>query len=265
MDLEHHIRVWWRWRALLGAGLLLAVTVAVLVTFKPTFSGGPDLKWRGSATYTSTSRLFVTQPGFPWGRATLPGLAPGGVADPAVKGESFATPDRFANLALVYSYIAQSDLIRKLISPEPLVDQITVSTPSIPGSSDPLPLLEIAAKATEPRDAQRLNEGAIEALRGYLNTELDANSVKAQDRVQLQVLNPPLAGELTGGRSMTLSFVAFLLEIVAALFLVYVLETLRRGRADAATADGEFVVVEDGTQELEDWTSVPTASSSRVA
>jgi hypothetical protein len=265
MDLEHHIRVWWRWRALLAAGLLLAITLAVLVTFKPTLSGGPGLEWRSSPTYTSTSRLFVTQPGFPWGRATLPGLAPGGVADPSVKGETFATPDRFANLALVYAYIAQSDLIRKLISPQPLLDQITVSTPSIPGSSDPLPLLEIASKATTARDAQKLNDGAIEALRRYLNDELDANEVKAQDRVELQVLNPPRAGTLTGGRSMTLSFVAFLLAMVATLVLVYVLESMRPSIPDDAVVEDAFGDIEDEAQGLENWTSIPAAGSSRVA
>lgn len=260
MDLEHHFRVWWRWRALLGAGLLLAVTVAVLVTFKPSVIG---LQWRSEPVYTSTSRLFVTQPGFPWGRATLPG-AVAGIQDPNIKGESFATPDRFANLALVYSYIAQSDLIRGLVSPEPLTDQITVSTPSIPGSSDPLPLLEITAKADDAKLAQRLNEGSIEALKDYLNTELDDNKVDAQDRIELQVLNPPKAGELTGGRSLTLSAVAFILVMVATLVLVYVLENVRRKPEDDV-GDGGFKIVEDDSHTLADWTTLPAADSSRVA
>jgi hypothetical protein len=261
MDLEHHIRVWWRWRVLLGAGLILAVVVAILVTFKPTFVG---VQWRSDPVYTSTSRLFVTQPGFPWGRATLPGAAPGGIEDPNVKGESFATPDRFSNLALVYSYIAQSDLIRRLISPEPLTDQITVSTPAVPGSSDPLPLLEITANAQDPRDAQTLNKGAIEALKGYLNRELDNNEVDAQDRIVLEVLNPPEKGELTGGRSLTLSAVAFILVMIATLVLVYVLEAVRRKPEDDLI-DGGFKIVEDDTALTGDWSTLPATDSSRVA
>src|SRR3954467_9425685 len=172
MDLRHHLLVWWRWRVVLAAGLLLAVMLGTLVSFKPTLAGGPSLKWRNPATYSSTSRLFVTQPGFPWGRATLPGANPNEINK---SGTNFAAPDRFSNLALVYSYIAQSDVIRSLISPSPVTDAIQVSAPVIPGSSDPLPLLEISTKARTSADAQRLNAATIRALGGYLKEQLDDN------------------------------------------------------------------------------------------
>ena len=98
MDIMHHVRIVWRWRRIALAGCLLAGVLAILVSFKPSTSG---LEWRSQATYMSSSRLFVTQPGFPWGRATLP------TADAAVpvspdseKLKSFAPPSRFNELAV---------------------------------------------------------------------------------------------------------------------------------------------------------------------
>jgi hypothetical protein len=171
--------------------------------------------------------------------------------------EVFATPDRFSNLALVYAYIAQSDLIRKLIPPpRPLEDQIQVITPSIPGSSDPLPLIEITTEATGATGAQALNNAVIKALRNYLNRELDANDVKASDRVTLQVLNPPQPGKLTAGRSPTLSLVAFILVMIAALVLVYVLESNRPVMADPAPFDEDLPF-----DDPDDWASLPRTKS----
>jgi len=263
MDLRHHLRVWWRWRGVLAAGLLLAAVLGTLVTFKPSFNGGPSLKWRTPATYSSTSRLFVTQPGFPWGRATLPGANPNEVNK---TGTNFAAPDRFSNLALVYSYIAQSDVIRDLISPRPLTDQIQVTNPYIPGTGDPLPLLEITTKGETPQAAQRLNAETVRALGGFLKKELDANQVAPKDRVQLQVLNPPDAGVLTAGRSKMLSIVAWLLVMIAALTLVYVLENLhpsapprnRDDEAPVALLEDEDLSVEP---EHDPWPAAATRSS----
>src|SRR3954471_9087277 len=266
MDLRHHLLVWWRWRVVLAAGLLLAVMLGTLVSFKPTLAGGPSLKWRNPATYSSTSRLFVTQPGFPWGRATLPGANPNEINK---SGTNFAAPDRFSNLALVYSYIAQSDVIRRLIYPRPLTDQIQVVTPNIPGSADPLPLLEITTKAPTAVGARRLNTETIKALDGFIKKELDDNQVAAKDRVQLQVLNPPDPGALTAGRSPTLSVVAWILVMIATFTGVYVLENLysplppsRERQPTVSLVDPEEDEGDDLDPQPDQWPATPAAGTS---
>src|ERR687895_17826 len=105
MDLRLHMDVLRRWRAVLAAGAVLAVVLGVLVTFKVSPSG---LEWRSQATYESTSRTFVTQAGFPWGRTTLPGSDPTQPVVPDSDGprRSFAPPARFTELATIYSYLA---------------------------------------------------------------------------------------------------------------------------------------------------------------
>jgi hypothetical protein len=220
MDLRNHIRVWWRWKSIIGVGLTLAVILAILASFSV---GGGGIHWRSPAVYTSTSRLLVTQPGFPWGRATLPGTQPGAVTTRS--SQDFASPDRFANLATIYAYLAQSAQVNSLIRPHPLADQITV-TPQFMGSGTPLPLMTVDTKGPTPLAAQRLNLATIRATTEYLNKESDASAVPAGQRVQLDVLNPPHLGALTGGRSPMLSAVAFILALVGTLALVYILENL---------------------------------------
>jgi hypothetical protein len=224
MDIRHHSRILWRWRAVLVGGLLAGALLAVLVTFKVSPSG---IEWRSSATFTSASRTFVTQPGFPVGRATLPGANPTDLVDPNdPAARTFAPEERFSELAVVYSYLAKSDQVRKLMSPAPINEQMEVVTVPNPVTGDPLPLLEITTTANSRSGAQALNRAVIHALGKYLSENVAANKVPKDERVQLEVLNPPKSGALAGGRSITLSVIVFLLALVATTVAVYVLENL---------------------------------------
>jgi hypothetical protein len=224
MDLRYHMSIIWRWRAILVAGLLLALSVSYLVTFKPGL-GKPE--WRSAATYTSTSRTAVTQPGFPWGRATLPGADPNQPVVPdGQRLRSFAPPQRFTDLAVVYAYLAQSDQVRDLISPRPFAEQINVATVPNPATGDPLPIIEIATTGTSAAGAQKLNRATIAALRQYLERNVRENEVPLEDRATLEVLNPPKPGFLVAGRSLSLSVIAGLLALALTFVAIYVLENL---------------------------------------
>jgi hypothetical protein len=264
MDLRHHVRVWWRWKPLLIVGFLLAVLLGILATFKPSGSG---LKWRTEAVYSTKSRLFVTQPGFPWGRVTLPGAVNGqqsAAPTPQDKanGVDFADPARFSNLAIVYAYLAQSDQVRELIRPLPKPGQINVVWQAT-GSGDALPLLELTSKANTAEGAKVLNTKAIKAMKGYLSSQLDASNVPAGQRVEIQVLNPPQVGKLESGRTPTLSVVAFVLIMVGTLLLLYVLENLyptaaRAGlRLEESPGDQRWTEAGGGRREdLQGWPPV---------
>lgn len=235
MDLRHHILVWFRWRAILAAGVVLAVILGILVSFKPVLSGsGVDLKWRSQAVYTTKSRLLVTQPGFPLGRTTLPGVVAGqnGTAQTTTQDKNtdpskvdFADPSRFSYLAIVYSYLAQSEPVRALIHPKPAPDDLSVVYQGTQ-NGDALPLLEITTKGASPAAVQELNFKAIQALRGYLDQQLTEAGVPEAQRVSLQTLNPPDLGSLSSGRTPTVSAVVFILVLVGTLLLVYILENL---------------------------------------
>jgi hypothetical protein len=224
MDIRHHLRILWRWRAVLAIGLVLGSVLAVLVTFKVSPGGA---EWRSKPTYTSTSRTIVTQRGFPLGRAALP--MPSVTQLPTRDGSSvprFAPAERMTELAVVYSYIAKSDQVKRLITPVPLDQQINVAAVSNPSTGDPLPLMEIATTANTSGGARALNRAVIQALKQYLQRNGEANGVPQNERVTLDVLNSPPPGALVGGRTPTLSVVLWLLALAATLVAVYVLENL---------------------------------------
>jgi hypothetical protein len=238
MDIRYHLRILSRWRALVACGLVLAAIAGVLASFSVSTSG---LEWRSDATFRSESRTFVTQAGFPWGRTTLPGADPTAV-DPAElttpdgeRRRTFAPPARFTELATIYTYLAQSDVVRRLMDPVPAEDQLSVATVPNPATGDPLPLLSIHATANSAEGAQALNREAIEALRQYLQLNIRQNGVPQDERVKLQVLNPPSVGAMIGGRAITASVLMALLVLVGTFVAVYVLENLypstRRSRA----------------------------------
>jgi hypothetical protein len=71
MDMQLYLRILWRFKPLVAAGLLLAIPLAVLSFAKVSFAGGsPSLKYRQAQTWQSEAVLFVTQRGFPWGTTT---------------------------------------------------------------------------------------------------------------------------------------------------------------------------------------------------
>jgi hypothetical protein len=237
MNLRRHFEVLWRFRLILIVAAVLGIALAILAVFRPTSSG---LKWRADEVWTSQSTILVTQKGFPWGRVILPGpqatagtTLPDGTpiqeTDESKNKEEFADPGRFANLGILYSYFAKSDRVRALMRPMPSEDQLMVTpVPASQNTTEVLPLLNIETSATTPRVAAELNGSAIEALKSYLEREQATNNIDRDDRVLIEVLNPPGTPQLLIGRSKTPAVVAFVLVMALALALVYALDNLYR-------------------------------------
>ena len=73
MDLNLYLRVLWRFRLIVVVGFVLAITVAFASVAKVGADGSLSISYRQQPTWQGTTRLFVTQQGFPWGRTVLPG------------------------------------------------------------------------------------------------------------------------------------------------------------------------------------------------
>lgn len=244
MDLRRHIQVLWRFKAIVLGGVALGVVMAILASFSVSFSGGPKLEWRSDQTYGSVSTLFVTQTGFPWGRVTLPEPALLGAdptieqPDPATMDEKtrreYAAPERFSDLAVVYSYLARSDQVRALIRPQTAPDQILITPIQNPSTGAGLPLLLIETHAKSQEMAVKVNEASIEALRQYLREQQNEADIPDGARVRIQVLNPPMPAGVTEGRTYMGSVIALILAIAGAIALAYLLENLRSSREQAS-------------------------------
>jgi hypothetical protein len=210
MDLALYFRVLWRFRALVLAGLSLAVVLTFLSIAKIDLKNGVHISYRKPQTWASTTTLMLTQKGFPVGRATYGG-------------------QQFPSLAVLYARIASSDRIKQMIAGNgPLGGEITADASVLPNNPTyPLPLVDITALASNQQTAVRLAGRASRALRTYVSSQQDLSGIPAGQRVVLDQLQRPEPPVLVVGRKKTLPITIFLGVMIATLGLAFILENLR--------------------------------------
>ena len=250
MELRRHLQVLWRFRLVIVAGVLFGTMVAILASFHVKLDPLPALSWRSDQTFESNSTLFVTQNGFPWGRVTLPAVenpglgnaAPAAEEDKNGKRREYGAPERFSDLAVLYSYLATSQQVRALVAMRSKPDQISITPVMNPASGTGLPLLKVGTTAKTGANAQQLNSATLDALKRYLQEEQERAGISPELRVEIQVLNPPGRAVVKEGRSYMGSLIAFVLAIGAAIGLAYLLENLRPRRP--GPTDDEMLLAE---------------------
>jgi hypothetical protein len=234
VDITQHLRVIRRWHRVLVASAVLGTVLAGLFLFKVSPSG---IEFRRPEKWESTSTLLVTQRGFPWGRTTLPGTdgsdapaatAPATAAKPGEAATSFANPQRLSLLAIIYSFISQSNAIDQVGTPLPPGGEVTAQELSNQ-SSGSLPLFKLTTAAQTGPAADRLNAERTRALIKYLSDQQDANQVPSGQRVEVSVLNRPFAARIASHGAMLGAAILFL-ALAAGLAACYLLESLRLSR-----------------------------------
>jgi hypothetical protein len=255
MNPVRHLEMLQRHKRILAGGVVLGILLAVLALYKPTLSGGVKLEARTPSVYAAESKIIVTQEGFPWGRGALPGVNSDLVDENGQPIESedqtrFVDPGRFAYLAWIYSHFLTGDEVRKMLPHHPPGRGI-LAQPVMAGggmSADALPMIQLRTSAASAGDAQRLNAEAVEALETYIKSNQDSGQVPKGERVELQIVNRSFGAALVEGKPYSLALAAFVLALVCALALAWLLEKLRASREwDTA----ELIVAEQfgGTRE----------------
>jgi hypothetical protein len=261
MNLARHIQVLWRFRAVVAIGLLLGIVLAFLAAYKV-----PSMERRGVESWSASSDIFVTQPGFPWGRVTLPttpapGTDTGSDSDSGNSNTPFADPARFSTLALLYSNLAMSDVVRSMLPEKPTPDQISTRVLDATGNAAFLPIITLTTNAGSAEDAMALNRHLIQGLQRYLAQQQRDSETPDNERVQLSVLNAPKGATLMAGRSMTLPLLALMLCVLAAIAVAHILENLRPRAAEAH--DGLLVSDDFLVSDLDGYQPPATAAPSR--
>jgi hypothetical protein len=189
------------------------------------------VKYRDSQLWASTTRLGVTQNGFPWGRL-LAQIFEG--EEPKSPEIPVANPARLNELAVLYAELATSDPVRRLMLRDGPVRGKILATPVVGGDNRVmLPLIDLTAIATSPRGAVQLAERSATAVGTYIRDQQRANNVPASDRVVIQQLEQPKQPTIWQGRSKTLPIVVFFAVMLATVGLAFLLENLRpRSRAE---------------------------------
>src|SRR5262245_61143016 len=190
MDLGLYARVLWRFRLLVVAGFILALALAILSMARVSPSG---FTYRQSQLYESTTRLGVTQNGFPWGRLFATEPSKDGAAVPMTPAEQaaklgipIADPNRFNNLAILYAELATSDPVRRLMLRDGPIGGKISAVPVVVQQNIVLPFIDLTAIARTPQGAIRLAQRSADALQNYIRDQQTANNVPSTDRVVIQ-------------------------------------------------------------------------------
>jgi hypothetical protein len=235
MDFHLYSRVLWRFKWLVALGLVLGASLGLLSVVRVSSDG---LTYRQSELWTSTTRLGVTQNGFPWGRLLAQEVTPDEQAERL--GIPLADPNRLNTLAVLYAELATSDPVRRqMLEDGPLRGKI-IATPVVVGENRVmLPFIDVAAIATSPRGAVVLAQRAADAFGVFMRDQQVANRVPAADRVIVQQLVRPKPPKLFQPRSKTMPVVVFLAVMFATIGLAFLLENLRPPRRPEEDAQSE--------------------------
>lgn len=232
MDLLNHLQVMARWKRVIIAGILVGVLIALAFTFRVSFDGGVKVGYRQAEEWKATSTLFVTQPGFPWGRTTLPSIDPNQTTAQQRSDQSFADPSRLSVLAVIYAFLAPSQPVDQIGGAAPPGTTVTAREISTP-NGNPLPLLVIETTAPTSIQAKALNRERTLAMLRYLRDQQNQNEVPRGQRVQLKLLKGPEAAKVSSHGAM-LAIAMVFLAALASLGAAYLFENLRLARAARA-------------------------------
>ena len=219
MDLRLYLRVIWRFRVLVGVGLVVACALAFFSYAKISFKGGsPKISYRQSQTWQATSLVFLTQKGFPYGYTVLPytpysqGGQQGGSSAPSYV-PKYASPGTFTQLAFYYAPFVQSDGFMKLLRQRThvagIVQAHTIIDPTLRLA---IPYLDIVGYSTTNAGAVALANAGGDALSQYIVSQQNANAVPSKQRVVAEVVSRPQSASISTGRKrrrQSLSFSPF--------------------------------------------------------
>lgn len=220
MDVGLHLRVLWRFKYVVALGLLLAIGLAAFSLVRVSFGHGLKVSYRSREKWQSSSTLFLTRNGFPWGQA------------PSTDPKAFGNADvaQYQQLAVLYSHLALSDSVKALISPsgrlapdesldaQPGFDRVTGST---------LPLITITGIASTPMRAATLSLRAARAFETYLGSQQQQGRIPDSQRVSVELVQKPNLPTLLQGRSKTLPMVIFIAVMALVFGLAFLLENFR--------------------------------------
>jgi hypothetical protein len=233
MDFGRFIQVAWRFRLLLGIGLVLATLAALMSFARIGLDGGkPSVTPRESPTYVSASTVLVTQSGFPWGRAILDDMieAAGGGADGAepVLIPKYGDPGRYSGLAAIYAELAKGDAVQRRAmqgaKPGEYYETMVVQQP---GQATGLPMIYFKGYGPSPDAAVMMAQRSSKAFIAYLDEQQASSGIPESKRVEVVITQTATAPTVFLKRSFVRPVVLFLLVSMIFLALAFGFENLR--------------------------------------
>jgi len=227
-------------RTVVIVGTAVAVLLAAMALVHVSPSG---VAYRSPPTYVATTTMFVTQPGFPWGRTVLNEyLKAQGGGPNAAPVPKYADPGRLAYLAGLYARLAGGDGVKKIVDPTGKkslryqVDQVTTSDGS------PFPLINVSAFAGSGPAAVSLANRVSAALQTYVARNQTLGNVPEATRVSLPFVHRAERAKVFEGVKYTAPLMLFVLGMAVTIFVAFVRHNVQLGRA-AQLGDAQALLV----------------------
>jgi hypothetical protein len=219
--------------------VLVGTAIAVLLAFMALVRVSPSgVAYRSPPTYVAGTTLFVTQPGFPWGRTVLNEYlkAQGGGpnAQPVSK---FADPGRLSYLAAIYARLAGGDAVKKIIDPTGKKSLRYEVSQAVTSDGSVYPLINISAFSQTPSQAISLANRVAAALKTYVARNQTEGDIPAATRVSLPTVNRADRATVFQGVKFTAPLMLFVLAMALTIFAAFVRQNVQLGRS-AQVHDG---------------------------
>jgi hypothetical protein len=218
MDFPLYFRVARQHKTVLTIGLVLSLTLAGLMAM------------RAKPVWQAQTTIWVTQDGFPWGRAipNMTGPVTPASPNPNAFGPPTADPNRFITLAILYSHLANGDPVRRILLKQGPIDgkYEAAPVPSDDGNGY-IPFIDFTALAGSKKGAVDLVLRATNGFRTYLEHQQELNAISDQNRVQLPVVKYPDKPVIVAGKSLTRPIFVFLLAVIATIGMTLAVERFR--------------------------------------
>lgn len=230
MNLRLYIRALRRFWLIVAFGLVLAIALAFAAVAKVSYAHGSlSVSYRQQQVWLSTTRLLVTQKGFPWGRLVVPTSTPQSApttGEPASPSLQFADPTRLEGLAVLYAQLINGNPIQQEIrSVDARKNVLGATAVTDPTTGSLLPLIDVVGRGDSRQEAVRVSQAGATLFRSYIADQQASAEIPRNGRVLLQVVSDQV--NLVAGRKKTLAGVAFLAVMIATVGLILVLENLR--------------------------------------
>jgi zinc-ribbon domain len=215
-------RFWW----LLVLGVGVAAIAAIMAVYRVELSP-PGLEKKDQPTYTASSRLLITSAEQPYVRTRI-------TQEQTVGGEvqEYSTPPDIGTLitaANLYPVLIESDEVATLRDEMagPLPGAITtraiyeVNSPSRFELSQ-IPVIEVFGHAGSPGDAIAITRATVDAFQRYIERAQNSAGLRRSERVLVQEIQEPAGAAASGGGSLSLPLMLFVV-IAAAFFALAIL------------------------------------------
>ena len=229
------LKQYW-WVLVLGIGVAIMAAIAAVYRID-LGSVPPGLEQRAQVTYTSSARLLVTSDEAPYFRTTVPRVTevPGEGEEAASTTTFLSAPDlgTLISTANLYPILVESDEVQEIRRElaGPLSGSVTsraiyeVNSPNRFELSQ-VPVVEIFGHSDTLGGAVEITQATVEAFRTYIDQRQDAANLARDERILVQQIQRPTGAVASGGSSLSLPLMLFVVISAAFVALAFLLDRL---------------------------------------